>query len=96
MTNEEKAREIGQTILLDDCGWQRYDIAEFAALKMAEWKDQQFKEYLEKKKAEMKEKHNSYHSDIIKASNAWGIMTIDGIIDELFSKIENDNSENDE
>ena len=46
MTNEEKAREI--------CGgnWVVFNKEYSAALKMAQWKDQQFKEYLERKMAE--------------------------------------------
>lgn len=42
MTNEEKAREIGQTILIEDGIWH-YASAEIAAITMAEWKDEEYK-----------------------------------------------------
>ena len=43
MTNEEKAYEISQSSLIEDGIWH-YATAEIAAIIMAEWKDQQFKE----------------------------------------------------
>jgi len=44
MSNEEKAYEISQSPLIEDGIWH-YATAEIAAIEMAEWKDQQFKEY---------------------------------------------------
>ena len=74
MTNEEKAMEI---------------VSGFDAIgmlvEMAEWKDQQFKEYLEKKL-------NSYlaysGSDVINIQNMGARTAIKEIINELFN---NDN-----
>lgn len=88
MRNEEKAREIGQTIVIEDCGWQRYDIAEFAALKMAKWKDQQFKGYLAKKKEEL------FNTNCLSVLPF--LEFIDEIINELFPESEQDNTDREE
>ena len=48
MTNDEKAYEICQPLIEDGIG--DYTTAEIVAITMAEWKDWQFKEYLEKKR----------------------------------------------
>lgn len=69
MTNEEKALELVEG------NWMVFNKEYSAALKMAEWKDQQFKEYLEKKKAE-------YGVDYI--VNAIDIL--DEIINEFFKE----------
>lgn len=59
MTNEEKAKEIANETLGDFATSFLGMIDEYsemfcteAALRAADWKDQQFKEYLEKKKQE--------------------------------------------
>lgn len=49
MTNEEKARELAER-------WHCYDKI---FLELTEWKDQQFKEYLEKKMCEYEEKRDA-------------------------------------
>lgn len=88
MTNKEKAREIGEN---------KNNIARFSfentettlyygALEMAEWKDNQFKAYLEKKKASFE-------------NYAQAMMFspfINEIINELFREEETDNTDNDE
>lgn len=81
--NEEKAKELFKKYFDSD---KDANSVMLGALEMAEWKDHQFKEYLEKKKAAMKEKHNSYNSAILKTSNSGGILTIDEIINELFGE----------
>lgn len=53
ITNEEKAKELFQSYFYTDKDANSICLG---ALKMAEWKDQQFKEYLEKQKAELIEK----------------------------------------
>lgn len=81
MTNEEKAEQIAIKI----CGVpSEYDItgeypcAEEAALEMAEWKDQQFKEYLEKKR-------ETLYPDSDDECRCCADALIDEIIDELFN-----------
>lgn len=46
MTNEEKAQEISKDFYMPDTGFNREDLYE-SAMEMADWKDKQFKEYLE-------------------------------------------------
>lgn len=58
MTNEEKAREIGQTILIEDGIWH-YASAEIAAITMAEWKDQQYAEIIDKWRKEAEVNHDA-------------------------------------
>lgn len=52
MTKEDKAKEIANKSIVG-YGPTYFDVAEESALEMAEWKDQQFKEYLEKKEQEL-------------------------------------------
>lgn len=89
MANEEKAREIELNVY----AFEEKPKGEFqapayrAALKMAEWKDQQFKEYLEKKKDNYMRHREMWQQD----SFEWGcynsqIDTIDEIINELFKE----------
>ena len=50
MTNEEKAREIELNVYAFEKTKGEFEAPAYrAALEMAEWKDQQFKEYLKKK-----------------------------------------------
>lgn len=94
MTNEEKAKELAERFVDET----RIDGAKHGALWMAEWKDRQFKEYLEKKEAE----YESQRCDANGWSEQWMIFhaltcTMRGIINELFPKPkEQDNSDNDE
>lgn len=81
MTNEEKAKEIAR-----ECVYCSAD-AENGALKMAEWKDQQFKEYLEKKMAE----YEARRDDTNMWSEQWAVFhaltcTMHKIIKELFKE----------
>lgn len=81
MTNEEKAREIAN----EYCYWDDRDEsgAVKVAIEMAKWKDQQFKEYLEKKK----EKFYYQPKDLI---GGWEknhkLEIFNEIIDELFKE----------
>lgn len=52
MTNEEKAKELASSerISFDELNDSYCNGIECGALEMAEWKDEQFKEYLEKKR----------------------------------------------
>ena len=85
MTNEEKALELYPIcIIYSDIAQEKYDCNEaerLAALEMAEWKDWQFKEYLEKKKAE---RPLSYRSDWKGYENGIYHDFIDEMLDELF------------
>lgn len=92
MTNEEKALDI-------TFGWADdvQECAKDAAMKMAEWKDNQFKEYLEKKntgisniKAKLDRNDAYYMLCTLKS------LFIDEIISELFEETEQDNSDRDE
>lgn len=90
--NVSKAREIAHTHkieyikgLKDERGTSFIECVG-SALQMAQWKDQQFKEYLEKKKESMIKKWGH----IVAA----GVSAIDMIINELFPEPkEQDNSE---
>lgn len=96
MTNVEKAREIS-----DEYFWQdnAESYAPNAILEMAEWKDQQFKEYLEFKKLEC-----TLLSKTVMAYDMSGVYDLEirtncfkDIINELFPEPkEQDNSENDD
>ena len=77
MTNQEKAEE-----LLYGYGQCCKDECMYIALKMAEWKDQQFKKYLEKKKDKW---FNAYQ--VTRDSDYYAVYnTLDEIIDELFKE----------
>lgn len=87
MTNKEKAKEIGQIIVIEDGIWHCVN-ADIVAIEMAEWKDQQFKEYLEKKKEEL------FNTNCLSVLPF--LEFIDEIINELFGEIEQDNSDREE
>lgn len=71
MTNEEKAREIAEKEV-------HPIIAERCALEMAEWKDAQFKEYLEQRKERMVKKWGN----LVAAE----VSTLDMVINEFFKE----------
>lgn len=84
MTNEEKATYIANVNqCIDRSGYSSFDECKDSALDMAEWKDQQFKEYLEKKKAE---NPLSYRSDWKSYENGIYHDIINEIINELFGE----------
>lgn len=106
MTNEEKAKETAEeyrAVLaantdfdVNDLDLAEEDITKLT-LDMAEWKDQRFKEYLEKKKEENNEKMKKYI--LYSESEEYyhnRVMFCQEIINELFPKTEQDNSDNDE
>lgn len=68
MTNEEKAYEISQSPLIEDGIWH-YATAEIAAITMAEWKDQQFKEQKaidDAELAEVRRQRDAYYDELLK------------------------------
>lgn len=87
MTNEEKAKEF------DARAWEYFNNerkadnapAYRAAILMAEWKDQQFKEYLEKKRARAKEAYITI-PDKYEDYLCGKIDAISEIINELFKE----------
>ena len=95
MTNEEKAVVMGLHVrdLCISKGVTRDNaktaslLVQQSAMEMAEWKDQQFKDYLEKKKAEYAMPNGKYWytcSDYI--MRKWFTRCIDEIINELFGE----------
>lgn len=74
MTNEEKANEIANSYSSDVLQAGAY----FGAAKMAEWKDHQFKEYLEKKK--------SQYSQAVTTFDVMRKKVIQELINELFKE----------
>lgn len=85
MTNEEKAYEISQSSSIEDGIWH-YATAEIAAIIMAEWKDQQFKEYLEKKISEIVSARGRCPDDFEQGINYGKELAIKQIINELFKE----------
>lgn len=91
--NVSKAREIAR-----ECVYCFAD-AENGALKMAEWKDQQFREYLEKKYDAALNAWDDWAAYDPKTAASWRVKTlyIREIINELFPEIEEqDNSDREE
>lgn len=89
MTNEEKIKEIAsdsQNLAICANDTPQFALT-FGALQMANWKDQQFKEYLENKTNEVKQyKKNSiglFPTEVIRYNGA--IAIINEIINELFN-----------
>lgn len=80
MTNLDKAREIVGG------NWVVFNKEYSAAMQMAQWKDQQFKEYLEKKSISVLNRYirEVYDHD----AKSFGLDLIDEIINELFPATE--------
>lgn len=79
MTNYEKAVE---------CAENNGIYSKDAAMQMAEWKDQQFKEYLEKKKELFRKRHTDADSCSEEEAIAWALYSeMKEIINELFGII---------
>lgn len=98
MRNEEKAKELRLKYIDEGCG-DSTDIR-CACEDMAEWKDKQLKEYLEKKKEKFK-KERDILTDLDAISLAIErlhyIDILNEIINELFGEtVEVDHSNNDE
>lgn len=97
MNNQEKAKELGTTIWKE---WNDSTLAtgaEKGAMLMAEWKDQQIKEYLEKKNTEIsntKAKLDKVNVDYMLCTLK--SLFLDEIINELFGETEQDNSNREE
>ena len=92
MTNKEKARETALSIRFNVKGkeWIFTAIEEYCK-SMAEWKDKQFKEYLEKKRG------NIYWDETSLIDRNTKLDLLDEIINELFGEeVKVNNSDNDE
>ena len=91
MTNEEKALEMfPDTPTLECmCKGVRKRLVE-----MAEWKDRQFKEYLEKKLVDIRKENSCGPYGV--GCNQGAQRAVNEIIDELFGEIEQDNSDREE
>lgn len=89
MTNEEKSMEIASDYHSETLQSGAY----YGAKKMADWKDQEFKEYLTKKSDEIRKK---IHEDRFSNSTTTTLFTfyngelagIEGMMNELFLKEE--------
>lgn len=99
MTNEEKkSNEIAAEYL---SGHDRFEITyeemREAVMEMAEWKDQQFKKYLEKKLKIAEELVKKLQNNVLQNVKAAGMFyQIHEIINELFGETEQDNSDREE
>lgn len=83
MTNQEQAKAISEKYKDIRYDWDDSPVKEYekVAFEMAEWKDQQFKEYLEKKK----EKYPlSFQTETSTYKKAQYHIIINEIINELF------------
>lgn len=99
MTNEEKAKELlGAPTQWTYNYWRFSEVTQKELRerrnllkKMAEWKDQQFKEYLEKKKSDIEQ--GILHSNPFIDCDRWcgRADIINEIINELFGETEQDN-----
>lgn len=82
MTNEEKVKELAIRYTQYDSDEDVNIVDAFGALReMAEWKEQQFKEYLEKIKEELEEE---YYGKFSYSSTGERITFLDEIIENLF------------
>ena len=88
MTNEEKATYIANANqCIDRSGYSSFEECEKSALEMAEWKDKQFKECLEKKLKVVKDKLSKTYiwdesCEFVKLQGQ--MVMLNGIINELF------------
>lgn len=104
MTNEEKAIEIGKRHKIEYISGLKNDLCGTSfiecvcsAKEMAKWKDHQFKEYLEKKRADIKIELRKNMSDAVNHSfSRVELALIDEIINELFGGEETDNKDREE
>ena len=92
MTNEEKSKLIADKIKQSNKVHYMYIdstiyMVKNAAMEMAEWKDQQFKEYLEKKKDDYMRLRDSWLPDTLDFCYYDSKVTlIEEIINELFKE----------
>lgn len=87
MNNQEKAKEIADRIVKasnERAELNDYHDVKQSAIEMAEWKDNRFKEYLEKKKAELPSR--KYLSDFELGVIEGKEFTLDEIINEFFGE----------
>lgn len=81
MNNQEKARQLQLDCIKNGCG-DSTDIR-CACEEMAEWKDQQFKEYLMMKRRKLKNEHVGF---LLATAQVGKICCIDEIMEELFKE----------
>lgn len=91
MTNEEKSRSLVEEYSSEYWGHlDSYDKSNRIAIEMAEWKDSQFREYLEKKKCEIEQDllHSNPFIDSLIDLDRWRGRAdiINEIINEFFKK----------
>ena len=97
MTNEEKAKERARQVFPCPNEDEQRRIVELAYNDACGWKDNQFKEYLEKKNTEISNtKAKLGRNDADYMLYTLKSLFIDEIINELFEKIEQDNSDREE
>lgn len=104
MTNEEKARELTMSLklsaILNTANGNKPQsvvaLMEKSALEMAEWKDHQFKEYLEKKLESIRDCFQKSISEYKKDYCFTQMVIVAEIINELFPNAEQDNTDRDE
>lgn len=88
MTNEKYAEQIAYNLARPYLGMEgddeitSFEECELSAIQMAEWKDKQFKEYLEKKRAKVADAYSENTSDF----KAGGLHMVFEIINELFKE----------
>lgn len=104
MTNKEKAREIASKYFPVGSPHYTTEVAaqidcQNAVNEMAEWKDQQIKDYLENIKNRFNdhlEQEHAKDNDVAAISYTARLNTIKMIIEELFPDTEEDNTNKDE
>lgn len=85
MSNEEKAYKISHSPLIEDGIWH-YATAEIAAITMAEWKDQQIREIIDKEIDRANRYHDCNLSQIQKAASVRVVSVLCDYLGEEFPK----------
>ena len=97
MIDEKKLNEAKKHSPFADNTWQEgYYIWEWGFEKGAEWKDQQFKENLEKKLESIRDCYQESKTEYKKDYYFAQMIAIAEIVNELFGEIEQDNSDREE
>lgn len=102
MTNEEKANQLHPYCpIYNDFAMEKQDVnseVRTGFIEGANWKDQQFKEYLEKKYDTALNAWDDWAAYDPKTAESWRVRVqyIREIINELFGETEQDNSDREE
>ena len=86
MTNSEKAKERAMLVFPCPNEYEQRRLAELAFIDACNWKDQQFKEYLEKKREEIVSARGRCPDDFEQGINHGEELAIKQIIIELFGE----------